>query len=558
MNDHEWSIKIDQKMLSVLSRHYIQLPIDAVTRQYCLDFCIDQIYRHNDQSSRTFPESAVVLKQYNALCFLSLHDDDTNIKACVLGRGNNVIEGMEDAIKNVSKHSVYRYRRLKLKISLCFLFNEHVTTAASIRIGIHALCIQRHEKIAFFKNSIPINNNFDITTTLIKLSEKAGLDKNEYLDSATVLYRYDTLEFSADSNGDLCDLYRGNPLILQSEINVDLIKLALNNAINCLTGAITSSGEIVHIFCVTRKQKILMNSLSAYTRNIASIWQLITVVRNDRQLNYHECSKNAIKQIISQYFIYEENCGYLLVDGKTHLGIASFLLLTILSFDDEKCFLRERKLLITHIEYKLFEYKQFFSFENDEELLYVGEALFALVTLFEQSKEEKYLKIVESFFPIYRNIYRKTDKKIMMCLWFSKTYVKLYFLFPNRLYADFIFEMNDYLLSYQIPAGFLEVDVTGAFSERGDSTVTATFTESLLEAYSVAKHINDQNRCKKYRVAILLGLRALLQLQLTQDNCSYIPAIGGFKNNVFDNTVRIDNVQHAIGALKKAIELEIF
>lgn len=544
----EYVKSIDNAMLRALSKAYRQLPLDVGVRQYCLSYCRGQLNQAINpegvnQSLLPIPK---ILQDCNALCFMTIYLKE-KVFSCFLGQGTDLISAMNQTLQFSINEIMSKKSSIaneKWMISICFLFNEQ--QASSIRLGIHGISVSQENKIAFFKNSVPINNNFNYQKTLEKLSEKAGLKKNAYLEKNTQIRTYDSLEFIEDEAYQLCDLYRGNVLVLQSEVNETYLINALNSASNFIVKSLLPSGDIIHSVYSANGEFEIEKTPSAVTRNIASIWQLLVVAQGCELANYLDAAKKALVHIVANYFV---RSPYLCVSGKTHLGMNSLLLMAILAVNDNHFLKKERALLICYIEKQISENKKYFLVTGDEALLYPAEAMLALMMLFENTSNYTYLKLCESLFPYYQALFYQTDKKSVMKSWLSKCCSKLFFATKKIGYAQFIFEMNDAILQYQIPAGFVDVDLVGGFSLAGDCRTTATLSESLLEAYRVAVALNAVERIEVYEKAILMALRFLLQLQVTSHRCQYPVALGGFKNSVFDNTIRIDNVQHVLCVL---------
>lgn len=558
VDDQQWSKNIDQAMLQVLSYQYRQLPLTIAVRQYCLDYCRQKLGQITQSTivKKNLPAVPFQLIQLNALCFISIDAGDRLLR-CQLGRGKNIIDAIDDATQLILKQVANIDRMSHLRISIAFLFNETVTYAESIRLGIHGLSLRINEKVAYFKNAVPIHHNLSLSDTLKKLNRKVLGDHNNRdlsNDRNILLHRYDALEFTEDSEGNLNDLFRGNSLILQSEIDVASVQNALHHAVNFLIRMILPSGEMIYRVFPSLQKMENDHTLSALTRKIASLWQLNNVITT-----YHHFSsdilnkiKLAIRAIVARCFTHTNQVEYVQHLGKTHLGMNSLLLLTIMTVAHDE-FIVEKTLLLSWIESQLSQDKKYFRCAQNEALMYPAQAILALMAY-----DKTYVAIAESVFPYYRQLFQSSDKKLIMCPWFSKVYSKVFLITKQTKYADFIFEMNDHLLPLQIPAGYDEADVTGAFTSNGNVRTTAAFSESLLEAYAVANQLGDTTRCAHYKNSIRMAIRALLQLQLTPENCHYTAAIGGFKNTIFDNTVRIDNVQHALHVLLASLQIPLF
>jgi hypothetical protein len=133
----------------------------------------------------------------------------------------------------------------------------------------------------------------------------------------------------------------------------------------------------------------------------------------------------------------------------------------------------------------------------------------------------------------------------------------------DRALSDFVFEMNDWLLGVQQwDAGPGNPDVQGRFYDPGrpfgppHASSTGVYLEGLIDAHTIALAIGDSRRAESYRMAILRGLRSVMQLQFDQDLDLYYVrerdrdrVRGGIRTEVYDNRIRCDNVQHTLMAV---------
>jgi hypothetical protein len=81
--------------------------------------------------------------------------------------------------------------------------------------------------------------------------------------------------------------------------------------------------------------------------------------------------------------------------------------------------------------------------------------------------------------------------------------------------------------------------------------------EGLADAIYLTRLIGDQKRLSLYQERAKMGYRWLLLLQYTEAHGSQLEhpevGIGGFRANLFDAELRIDNTQHAISAFAKGL-----
>ena len=128
--------------------------------------------------------------------------------------------------------------------------------------------------------------------------------------------------------------------------------------------------------------------------------------------------------------------------------------------------------------------------------------------------------------------------------------------------ARYAFEMNDRLLSLQQWEG-VAPDLKGRFyaPERPDlgpphAASTGVYVEGLVDAHAMARWCADAERAARYEQAIARGLRSLRQLQFRGPADTWYlrspeRALGALRTEAYDNTIRIDNMGHALLAAVK-------
>ena len=187
--------------------------------------------------------------------------------------------------------------------------------------------------------------------------------------------------------------------------------------------------------------------------------------------------------------------------------------------------------------------------------------MLSLMRLYEYTQNTSYLESVQKAFYYYRNYWRE-NKNNAFIPWHTQTYKILYNITKDTEVADFIFEMNDWMIdAYQIYKSEYP-DEIGGFPKYFPTFSTSVFLEGINDAYNVAIMTDDTSHIEKYEEAIRLGTRFMLQIQFNEENSFYLEnktrSIGGFKTSLTDNIMRIDNTQHSVMALIKTYQNNIF
>ncbi|MDE0148906.1 MAG: hypothetical protein OXM58_11100 [Rhodospirillaceae bacterium] len=148
--------------------------------------------------------------------------------------------------------------------------------------------------------------------------------------------------------------------------------------------------------------------------------------------------------------------------------------------------------------------------------------------------------------------------------WHTQACASLFAQTGRRAFADFAFEMNDWLLPMQQWRG-LPPDMRGRFYDprRPDfgpphAASTGAYLEGLADAAALARALDNRNRATAYERALDRGLRSLRQLQFRDwRDTFYISkperVLGALRTEVYDNAVRVDSAAHALLAAVKVL-----
>ncbi len=255
------------------------------------------------------------------------------------------------------------------------------------------------------------------------------------------------------------------------------------------------------------------------------------------------------------------------------LGAAALAALAILESPAREEFPTELTMLAAGVN-SLFDKEQgfrtfFFPPERDGDNwnFYTGEALLFWAearrrkTAFAPSLE----RCAEVFSRCRERHYRARNPAFVP--WHTQACVSLYKQTGLREYADFVFDINDWLLPMQQWEG-LEPDLRGRFynpqhPEFGPphAASTGAYLEGLADALALARMCGDSVRSSAYERAVRRGLRSLRQLQFRgPDDMFYIskkPRVqGALRTEVYDNAVRVDSAAHALAAAIKILQSE--
>ena len=198
---------------------------------------------------------------------------------------------------------------------------------------------------------------------------------------------------------------------------------------------------------------------------------------------------------------------------------------------------------------------------SDNQNFYPGEALLLWAATLEEEADADLLDRFMRSFEYYRAWHRE-ERNPAFVPWHSMAYESVWRLTADDDLRDFVFEMNDWLVeTMQEWEDAPSDDVAGRFysaehPEYGPPHASSdgVYLEGLIAAYRLAMAVEDVERAEAYQTAIVRGLRHLIQLQFADEVDMYYVSqrdrvAGGLRTTVYDNRIRVDNVQHGLLAV---------
>lgn len=199
---------------------------------------------------------------------------------------------------------------------------------------------------------------------------------------------------------------------------------------------------------------------------------------------------------------------------------------------------------------------------RDYHNFYPGEALLYWSTLLEKDGldvlapdgEKLFDKFMKSVW--YFKDWHLANRNPAFIPWHTQAYYKVWKLTGDKKILEWTMEMNDWLLRVQDWDNNTPFpDTNGRFYSRSPNygpphaSSTGVYLEGLIFAWLMAKETGQTERQERYRRAIMRGLRSCMQLTFFDEiDMFYVSkrdvVRGGVRETVYDNEIRVDNVQH--------------
>ncbi|MDG6219811.1 MAG: AMMECR1 domain-containing protein, partial [Candidatus Thermoplasmatota archaeon] len=199
-----------------------------------------------------------------------------------------------------------------------------------IELGIHSIEIKRGNTSAFFKESVPITNNYDVADTMKRLCVKADFPDDCYLDPSTRIFIYDTFTFYGDRDEKINELYRYDFLIRTDDIDNTLLTERLNLAVDWFKNSVNTATGLLEYEYIPSKN--IYSEENNHIRKLATLWAMMKLS------NFLETDEldDVIHEMLSYYqdFVtYENNFSTLSINDDANIAYNAFALLSLMEED---------------------------------------------------------------------------------------------------------------------------------------------------------------------------------------------------------------------------------
>jgi hypothetical protein len=363
-------------------------------------------------------------------------------------------------------------------------------------------------------------------------------------------------------------LVRGNLFVAPDDVTQASVTRLADGMSGWLGRQVGDDGRMVYEYWPSRGQESDANNM--IRQWMATIALIRSAEWEDDDARYATARRN-IEYNLAASFSTEGDLGLIAdPDGDVKLGAVALAALAISLHPDRDDFAAEEAALRRTVDRLWQEDGSFTTFyrpegRNDNQNFYPGEALLLWASTLEERLDATLLDRFMQSFNYYRDWHRAQPNPAFVP-WHSMAYERVWQRTGATELRDFVFEMNDWLLDMQQWDDAPSPDVAGRFfnPDRPDygpphASSDGVYLEGLIAAYRLASSTGDEGRADAYRTAIARGLRHLMQLQFTDDVDLYYVSerdrvLGGLRTTVYDNRIRVDNVQHGYLAVLDILE----
>lgn len=363
---------------------------------------------------------------------------------------------------------------------------------------------------------------------------------------------------------------RGNKCVPIEAVTRDAVVTLAEGMSDWMVGAVHDDGRMTYKYWPSRGEESAEN-------NMIRQWMATTALgrvagwRDSDEL--WQLTRKNVAYNLEQFFEEENGLGLIVEDGsKVKLGAVALAGRALVEHRDREEYAEFESALsrmVDHLWREDGSFKTWYLPESasGQENFYPGEALYFWSALYADSRDPQLLEKIMRSFRYYRAWHLDpANRNPAFVPWHTQAYYELWRETGDRELAAFVFEMNDWLLGVQEWDDALYRDTKGRFYDPDrpfgppHASSTGVYLEGLVDAYKLASELEETERAEAYRMAIVRGLRSVMQLQFADEvDMFYISqkdrVRGGIRTEVYHNEIRVDNVQHNLMAALKILDV---
>ncbi|MBP5407256.1 hypothetical protein J6Z19_08980 [bacterium] len=193
------------------------------------------------------------------------------------------------------------------------------------------------------------------------------------------------------------------------------------------------------------------------------------------------------------------------------------------------------------------------NYRDVDQMYYPGETLLILMRYYNKTKYKPALDAVEKAYEFYQAFWNKKDNQQGPFVpWQTRAYQEAYSATKDRRYADFAFQLMDWMLKKYKPLGSDAVPGRqGALNTQFAGT--GVYSEGLSAAVRLAREVGDKKRVETYSKALRGTMGYVLGLQFKDEDTYWVKrpdkVRGALSMRPDNEELRIDSTYHAISAV---------
>ena len=384
------------------------------------------------------------------------------------------------------------------------------------------------------------------------------------------IFEADQVLLQLEGAGRAIRMIRGNQLVPIESVRFETVKSLSNAHIKWFKNNLLEEGRMTYKYWPSRGAESTSNNMIRQWMATACLGR-VARAHDDQEL-FSRAAQNIRYNLTEYYKEGDDGLGLIEFNGKVKLGAIALAALSMVEHPERQSFARYEHAILRTIDALWHDDGSFTTFYKSPSVVkkhsnanfYPGEALLLWAAIYDESRDPVLLERFMKTFRFYRQ-WHLGNRNPAFIPWHTQAYYKVWKTTQNEELRDFVFLMNDWLLGVQQwESAERFPDTQGRFYDPKrpfgppHASSTGVYLEGLIDAHQMAKALGDSGRQEQYRRSIIRGLRSVMQLTFLDDVDIYYvyqkdKVLGGVRETVYDNEIRVDNIQHNLMALLKIL-----
>ena len=363
-------------------------------------------------------------------------------------------------------------------------------------------------------------------------------------------------------------MFRGNQIVPVTAVTAESCSTIATLLAQWMDNQLQPDGRMVYKYWPSRGQESSADN---------TIRQFLATICLQRMRALHDSDDLASRISrnlafnLQKFYRSEDDLGFIEFRGRRKLGAAALAAVAIMESPERESHAPAEsglRRLVDHLSRPDGSFQTNYGepAANDNQNFYPGEALLLWAKMYHETRDaERLAKFMRAF--DYYQRWHHENRNPAFVPWHTMAYYVVWQITRDPELERSILDMNDWLLGMQQWDDAPYPDVRGRFYDPSrpeygppHASATGVYLEGLIDAFSLARQLGDHRRMQRYREAVVRGLRSVFQLQFSDDVDMYYisrssPVHGGLRTTVYNNEIRVDNVQHVLMALMKILEV---
>jgi hypothetical protein len=441
---------------------------------------------------------------------------------------------------------------------------------ANVHRGIRGIELRHGDDVQRISPTTMIATNRDAQKILDAFRNDRRLSMKDMSSAAVKVRTFGVAQVMVRVGGEpgALPLIRGKRYIPIEAVTKDNVEMLERELGDFMIKSVQSDGRMMYMWYPSRGVEDLKR------QNMIRQWMATLSLcrlghfRDDKKV--FAAAENNIRYNLRKFYHASGKMGLIEWRKKVKLGALALAILSLYEHPKRKQFKRQEQRMRNTLDYLWQETGEFRTFfkpadRNDVQNFYPGEAQLCWAFLWRESKDPELLEKFMKSFRYYREWhFVEKNRNPAFIPWHAQAYYNVWLETGDDELKDFVFEMSDWLLGVQQWDDVQYDDCQGRFHDPHrpfgppHASSTGVYMEGLIDAFCMAREVGDAQRQESYRRSIVRGLRSLNQLLFRDDvNMFYVQkrdvVQGGVPVTVYDNIIRIDNIQHNLMAILKIL-----